>query len=89
MAETVRDTNLRFWIAEEMKVEVKWPMGILVDNAAGVSFQKLANPNSKLIGIIDMREEWVNELRDKKKVASVKVSTDKNIVDMMTKCLSA
>ena len=33
MAETVRDTNLRFWIvkiAEEMKVEVKWPMGILV-----------------------------------------------------------
>ena len=37
----------------------------------------------------DMREEWVNELRDKKKVTTVKVSTDKNIVDMMTKCLSA
>ena len=89
MAETVRDTNLRFWIAEEMKVEVKWPMEILVDNAAGVSFQKSTNPNSKLKGIFDMREEWVNELRDKKKVTAVKVSTDKNIADMMTKCLSA
>ena len=62
MAETVRDTNLRFWIAEEMKVEVKWPMGIFVDNAAGVSFQKSTNPNSKLKGIFDMREEWVTEL---------------------------
>ena len=29
-----------------------------------------------------------NELRDKKKVTAVKVSTDKNIADMMTKCLS-
>ena len=34
-----------------------------------------------------MREEWVNELRDRKKVTAVKVSTDKNIADMMTKCL--
>ena len=36
-----------------------------------------------------MREEWVNELRDRKKVTAVKVSTDKNIADMMAKCLSA
>ena len=40
-------------------------------------------------GIFDMREEWVNEIRDKKKATATKVSTDKNIVDMMTKCLSA
>ena len=57
MAETARDTNLRFWIAEEMKIEVKCPMEILVDNAAGVSFQKSTNPNSKLKGIFDMREK--------------------------------
>ncbi len=69
MAETVRDTNLRFSIAEEIKVEVTWPMEnklIHVDNASGVSFQKSTNPNSKLNGIFDMREEWVNELRDRK-----------------------
>ena len=36
-----------------------------------------------------MREEWVNELRDKKKVTAVKVSTDKNIADIMTKFLSS
>ena len=30
-----------------------------------------------------MREDWVNELRDRKKV------TAKNIADMMAKCLSA
>ena len=66
MAETVRDTNPRFWIAGESKVEVTWPMEIHVDNASRVSFRKSTNPNSKLKGIFDMREEWVNELRDRK-----------------------
>ena len=45
--------------AEEIKVEVQLPMEIHVDNASGVSFQKSTNSNSKLKGILDMREEWV------------------------------
>ena len=47
-------------------------MEILVDNAVGVSFPKSPNPNSKLKVIFDMRVEWVNELRDKKKATAVK-----------------
>ena len=37
-----------------------------------------------------MVEQWVKELRDKRRVKAVKISTDKKYVaDMMTKCLTA
>ena len=36
-----------------------------------------------------MRDEWVRELRNSKKVSAMKVDTVKNIADMMTKFLSA
>ena len=39
--------------------------------------------------IFDLRDEWVRELRNSKKVSAMKVDTMKNIADMMTKCLSA
>ena len=31
----------------------------------------------------------IEELRDKRRVKTVKISTDKNVADMMTKCLTA
>jgi hypothetical protein len=89
LAETVRDANLRYWIAEEMDISVKWPMEVFVDNSSGISFQQSTNPNTKLRGIYDMREAWVQELRNKFKVKAVKVHTDKNLADMFTKCLAA
>ena len=55
----------------------EWPGRIFVDNAAGVSFQNGTNPNSKLKGIFDLREQWVKELRDKQRVKAVQISTDK------------
>ncbi len=36
-----------------------------------------------------MREQWVKELRDKRRAKAAKISTDKNVADMMTKCLTA
>ena len=61
-----------------------------MDNAAGVSFQNGTNPNStKLKGIFDLREQWVKELRDKRRVKAVKIATDKNVAGMMAKCLTA
>jgi len=89
LSEAVRDMNLRLWIAEEMGIHIEWPGRIFVDNAAGVSFQHGTNPNSQLKGIFDLREQWVKELRDKRRVKAVKISTDKNVADMMTKCLTA
>ena len=71
LSEAVRDMNLRLWIAEEMGIHIEWPGRIFVDNAAGVSFQNGTNPNSKLKGVFDLREQWVKELRDKRRVKAV------------------
>ena len=51
--------------------------------------QTLILPNTKLRGIYDTREAWVQELRNKFKVKAVKVHTDKNLAVMFTKCLAA
>ena len=39
LVETFRDANLRYWIAEEMDIIVKWPMEVFVDNSSGISFR--------------------------------------------------
>ncbi len=53
LAETVRDANLRYWIAKEMDIIVKWPLEVFVDNSSVISlkFQQSTNPNTKLRGI--------------------------------------
>ena len=63
-------------------------MEVFVDNSSGISFQQSTNPNTKLRGIYDMREAWVQELRNKFKVKAVKVHTEKNLADMFTTCLA-
>ena len=88
-SEAVRDAQVRFFIAEEMGIKVKYPIEIFIDNAAGVSFQRCTNPDTQIKGVFDLRDEWVRELRNSKKVSALKVDTVKNIADMMTKCLSA
>ena len=45
-SEAVRDAQVRFFIAEEMGIEIKYPMEIFIDNAAGVSFQRCTNPDT-------------------------------------------
>ena len=36
-----------------------------------------------------MREQWVKELRNKRRAKAVQISADKNVADMMAKCLTA
>ena len=43
------------------------------------------NPQSKLKGMIDLRWEWVQELQDAQEIRAVKVGTDQNIADLLTK----
>ena len=38
--------------------------------------------------VFDLREEWVRELRNSKKVSAMKVDTAQRIADMMAPCLS-
>ena len=87
MSESMKDVNLRMWIAEEIGIPVKWPVKILVDNKAGIHFQKRVNPDSKLKGVFDMRLGWLKELHNRKKFVAEKVDTEKNLADELTKPL--
>ena len=80
-------TRTRPWIAEEIGIPVKWPVKILVDNKAGIHFQKRVNPDSKLKGVFDMRLGWLKELHNRKKFVAEKVDTEKNLADELTKPL--
>lgn len=72
--------------AEELGATISWPLQIQVDNQARISFQKSTCPNTKLLGCFDLREKWVQELRDRNKVMTVKVHTKDNCSDLLTKC---
>ena len=86
LSEGVKDARLLMWCAEELRIPTKYPIDIKVDNAAGVSFQQSTNLDSRLKGIFDLRLEWVCELRDKSLVRAVKVETENNLADILTKC---
>ena len=88
MSECMKDVNLRMWIAEEIGHQIDWPVKIKVDNKAAVSFQNNMAPDSKLKGIFDMRLGWLQELHDKNKFKAVKIATDKNLADELTKPLA-
>ena len=77
------------WRAEDLGVRVQWPCEIREDNAATVSFQQATVLDSKVKGVYNLRWNWVRELRDKKKIKAVKVDTDKNVADLLTKCMEA
>ena len=68
-------------------VVCSFPSRQLWDNQAAVSFQKNMTPDSKLRGIFDMRQGWLKELHDRKKFIAVKVATEDNLVDNLTKPL--
>ena len=89
LAEAARDVSLRFWIAEELMLQVTWPAAILVDNSSGIIFQQSMNPTSKLKGVFNLRLNWVKELQDKRRIRAVKVDTKYNVADILTKPLDA
>ena len=87
MHEGCQFENVHSW--GEIGIPVKWPVKIMVDNKAGIHFQKRVNPDSKLKGVFDMRLGWLREkeLHNRKKFVAVKVDTEKNLADELTKPL--
>ena len=61
------------------------PIDIQVDNNSVVVFQSHMNPQSKLKGMIDLRWGWVQELQDTQEIRALKVHTDLNVADLLTK----
>ena len=64
LSEACKDTRLRYWISEDMAYVEQWPAVIKVDNAAAVSFQQATKTSTKFKGVYNLRDKWVQELRD-------------------------
>ena len=60
---------------------------IQVDNAAALSFQKATKANTKLTGVYNLQDRWVQELRDGSKISTKTVDTAVNISDVLAGCL--
>jgi hypothetical protein len=85
-SEAAKDARLLIWRAEDMGCKFNYPILMLEDNAAAVSFQRSTTPYSKLKGVYNFRDQWVRELKDLKVIMAEKVPTDKNAADLLTKC---
>ena len=70
-----------------MCMSVDWPLTVQVDSSAAVSFQRSTCLLSRIRGCIDMRDAWVQELRDKKVARTAKVVSASNLADGLTKGL--
>ena len=88
MAEAARDSQLNAWKGEELGYTKRVPIEVLVDNSAGIIFQSKMNADSRIKGIFDLRWQWVRDLQDTSKIKAVKVKSENNLADILTKCMS-
>ena len=87
LSETVRASRLFGFRAEEMGVEVSYPLKIKVDSSGARSFQRGVCVQSRVGGIFDFREAWVAEMRDQGSVDTEYVASEMNLADVFTKCM--
>lgn len=87
LSETVRAARLYVWRCEEMCMNVTWPLVVQVDNQQAISFQRGTCLQSRIRGVVSMREDWVQELRDANKISVLKVKGTQNPANILTKCM--
>ena len=83
---TLSETLHLSYVTEEMGLDMPKPLSILVDNAAAIAFSKGQVRRSKLKHI-DVRQEWVQAVRDEQICQMDKVDTTENLADFFTKIL--
>ena len=66
-------------------MKIPSPMVVQVDNAQAISFHKGTCVASKLRGTFDVRDAWVQELRDRHSLIVVPVASCNNCADLCTK----
>ena len=81
----VYDARLFRWVAQDFGLNVPFPAVLHTDSKQAISFAEDSCPKSKMRGAIDRREDWVTELRDKGWAKCVKVSSEENLADILTK----
>ena len=64
------------------------PFTLMIDNSAAEVFMEDTKGNTRLKHI-DVRQNWVLEMRDRSKVVPEHVNTDDNLADLFTKPLAA
>jgi hypothetical protein len=86
LSETVKAGRLWRWRAQEMGMEMPGPVTVQVDSTGARSFQRGTCVHSRLGGVIDFRDAWVEELRESGEVETEYVRGEENLADLLTKC---
>jgi hypothetical protein len=76
------------YVSDEMGWSIDLPLEIRVDNAAAIAFSGGNTCRSKLRHI-DVRQQWVTQLRNAEVCKLVKVDTKANLADLFTKMHTA
>jgi len=87
LKEGVKDARLFHWVAHEMGIDAPFPFCVKVDSTQAKSFAEDTCAKSKIRGSFDMREAWIQEVRDDTVVEIEQVDTSINLADLFTKCL--
>ena len=85
LSDAVKSIRLYRYRAMELGMSLPIPVQVKVDNTQAKSFARGTCVNSKLGGTFDVREAWVQELKNRSEVAVQYVDTTHNIADLLTK----
>ena len=85
LSECVKHARLLTWRGHELGVGLDSTLNVQVDNAQAKSFAEGTCVQSKLRGTFNVRDGWVQELRDRHHLIVSKVDTVNNCADLLTK----
>ena len=83
----MKDARLFHWVAREMGIDAPFPFCVKVDSTQAKSFAEDTCAKRKIRGSFDMREAWIQEVRDDTVAENEQVDTSINLTDLFTKCL--
>ena len=74
------------WRCEEAGISIQYPLVVQVVNKVTKTFQEGTRVKSKIRGVVDMRHDSVQELRNLANVRVRWIPADYNEADLLTKC---
>ena len=89
LSESIRQARFLQWAGIDMGYANVEKVYMRVDSKGARYFQSSSVLDSRLKGYFDLREAWIQELRDLSKVGVVAVSGELNLSDLLTKPLKS
>ena len=86
-SETLRDARAVTHRAQEMGIDLPDTVQVRLDSKGAVSFSLSTCVDTKLRGVWDLREGWIKMLRDRGFMQPIKITSEENAADILTKCL--